>query len=146
MDWNLFIEAIGQWFSQHGTIFSVSTIFVGLAGWVAWYFAKRVIPNIANKLLMFVATTLGKLFGVDPERIISGVNTLPIVEDMKRQHEEYIATKEEELVKIKARLVSGKLTETERIAQEFLFDKITKDLGDSISEATLDVIKKLESK
>lgn len=146
MDWNLFIEAIGEWFSQHGTVFSVSTIFVGLAGWVAWYFAKRVIPNIANKLLMFVASMLGRLFGVEPEKIIAGIDTLPIVEDMKRQHEEYLATKEEELVKIKARLVSGKLTETERIAQEYLFDKITRDLGESISQATLDVIKKLESK
>jgi len=146
MDINVIFEGVGQWMSEHGVVFSISTIFVALSGWVVWYFAKRVIPTIANKLLLFVASTLGKLFGVDPEKIISGVSTLPIVEDMKRQHEEYIATKEEELVKIKARLVSGKLTETERIAQEFLFDKITKDLGDAISEATLDVIKKLESK
>lgn len=144
MDLTAFFETIGQWFSDNGTVFSISTIFVALSGWVVWYFTKRVVPNLAKKILMFVANVLGRLLGVDPDKIVSGVETLPIVEDLKREHEARLLAQEQELVKIKTRLISGKLTDAERISQEYIFDMITKDLGDKISKQTLEVLEKLE--
>lgn len=144
MDWNLIVENIGAWFAEHGTVFSISTIFAGGLGWTIWYLVKKVVPALTQKILMFVATIIGKMFGVDASYLVNGVNELPIVADLKRQHAEYLANKEDELIKLKTRLVSGKLTEAERIAQEYLFDKITKDLGENISEKTLEVLNKLE--
>ena len=144
---NEIVTIVGAWIAENSTVITISTIFTGVLTWLAWYFSKKVVPMFAMKILKYVASIIARLFGVGEDTVLNGVNQLPIIEDLKRNHKEHNEYLEAELIKTKTKLLmSDRLTEVERISAEYLFDKYLMELGDEISDKTLEVLAKLDRK
>lgn len=144
---NELITIVGAWIADNSTVITISTVFTGALTWLAWYFSKKVVPMFAMKILKYVASIIARLFGVGEDAVLNGVNQLPIIEDLKRNHKEHNEYLEAELVKVKSKLLmSDRLTEAERITAEYLYDKYLAELGDELTEKTKEVLAKLDRK
>lgn len=142
-----FIQAVGSWLAENSTIITITTIFTGVLTWLAWYFTKKVVPMFAMKILKYVASIIARLFGVGEDTVLNGVNQLPIIEDLKKNHKEHVQYLETEAVKTKTKLLmSDRLTEVERVAAEYLYDKYLEEIGDEMSAKTKEVLAKLDRK
>jgi hypothetical protein len=141
---NGLFEGISQFFQDNSILVSVTTVVTAVGGGLIYYITKKVIPATIDTLLTFVNKIVTKMFGGAVDGVSEDVKELPIMAKMDAWKHELHMQNEMKVIELKNKLVSPKLSNTERIAYQSLYDKLMLDLGDSLSPATLETLKAID--
>jgi hypothetical protein len=121
------------------------TFWTLLFGGISYIFVKYVLPKFMNLGLLYLSKIMAKLFGQDVEGVSETVNKLPFVDKIKSMEHELHVQNELKLIELKNKIVSPKLSDSERIAYQAMYDTIIRQLGDSISAATIMALEAIEN-
>jgi len=137
-------ESIQAFFQDWGGV-SFGVLISALIAAVLAYVVKKLLPNLANQVLIYVSKVIGKMFGVSDATVSNTITELPIVKQLESQHAEWVVSMELKLVELKNKLISPKLTELEIIAYQAQFDQIMETLGNKVSAATQKALDNLDA-
>lgn len=140
-----FWSQLSELVSNNIDIISFGTIATTISGVLGYILIKKVLPNLMNKGLLFLSKVLAKMFGQDVEEVSANIKQLPFVEKMSSMQRELHVQNELKLIELKNKIVSPKLSESERIAYQAMFDQIVRQLGDSVSAATKMTLEAIEA-
>lgn len=137
-------EAISNFARENSVMLTTGTAVSVLGGGFIYYVVKKVVPETLNKLLLFVTKLVAKMFGVPVEGVSDMVQKLPIMDKMEAWEAKLQTQNELKLIELKNKLVSPKLSDTERIAYIAMYDKILLDMGAAISSSTKNALEAIE--
>ena len=138
------LQTAGNWLEGKGYIVFFSTILTAIGGWFVFYLHRYFLPKVTAKLLLWITKVVSQMFGVPQEEVSNEVGELPIVRQMKDWNERMVIESELKLIELKNRLVSNKLSTTEKVAYQEEFDYILDKFGHLISARTMEILKKIE--
>lgn len=138
------LEAIGNFFQDNATMVSVTTAVTAIGGGFVYYITKKVIPSTIDKVVSFTNKVVTKMFGGEAEGVSDAVSELPIMDKMRNWEQELHMQNEMKVIELKNKLVSPKLSATERLAYQALYDKLMLDMGDKLSPATKSTLEAIE--
>lgn len=140
-----FWTQFGDFISNNIDIISFGTIATTISGIAGYILVKKVLPQVMDRFLMFLSKVIAKMFGQDVEEVSETVQKLPFVEKMRSMEQELHLQNELRLIELKNKIVSPKLSESERIAYQGMFDQLVRQLGDSVSAATIMTLDAIEA-
>lgn len=140
------LNQIGIWTNSNWQGVSLTAIFTAVGALLAYYFIHKFLPKLLDKALNYLVKIMAKMFGLQVDDVSDAVQKLPIVDDIKEWQKAVQAQNELKLIELKNKIVSPKLTEVERVAYQGMFDKLYKDIGDSMSLATIKVLEVIDEK
>lgn len=137
-------DKIVEFFSTNKEVLAIIVSIAGTGGFGIALVNKFILPTLLNKFLVFLSKVIGKMFGIESDEVSDSIEKLPIVDKM----EEYVRISEMQselkLIEYKRLLVSDKLTDTERIAYQAMYDKVILSLGNKLTSATIMALEAIE--
>lgn len=138
-------EQIAELVSNNLDLISLGTLVTVISGAFSYFLFKKVIPNVLNRGLLYLSQVMAKMFGQDVDEVSATIKQLPFVEKISSWEHEMHVQNELKLIELKNKIVSPKLSDTERIAYQAMFDQVMRQLGQSVSSATIMALDAIEA-
>lgn len=139
------MDKLLEFWGIYGT--AIMSVVITGAGTLLMFLVRKLFNRTGNKVVMALYETMEQMLGghSSNEHVRRTVKELPFVRDMKNFTENLTLDWELKLVEFKRRLLSPKLTATEREVYEFQYNMLISRIGyNNLTKETKEILEKLD--